>query len=196
MSATRAAAPSASTDAPVLVGAVVFTDLVGFTEFTDACGDESAIRVIDRMRVVADAAVARTDGGRVVKELGDGLLVWFPSARHAADAILAFVGEITALRAADEFPLALRVGAHHGEVRRRGDDLVGQTVNIAARIVDLAGPMEIVVSEAFVRECGDAPAGAAFEPIGPTTVKGVAETLWLYRVARSPTNFEQLAARR
>ena len=196
MSATRAAAPSTAADGAGLVGAVVFTDLVGFTEFTAASGDESAISVIDRMRVVADAAVARADGGRVVKELGDGLFVWFPSARHAADAILAFVGAISALRAAEEFPLALRVGAHHGEVRQRGDDLVGQTVNITARIVDLAGPMEIVVSEAFVRECGDAPAGAAFDPVGPTTVKGVAETLWLYRVARSATNFEQLAARR
>lgn len=194
MNATRAPTRSAEVDGAVVSGSVVFTDLVGFTEYNDARGDEAAVRVLDRMREAADGAIARADGGRVVKELGDGLLLWFSTAPAAGAAITALVTEIVELRAADVFPLALRVGAHHGDARPRGDDLVGQTVNIAARIVDLAGPMEIVVSEAFVRECGTAPAGSGFEPIGPTTVKGVADTLWLYRVSVPATNFGALGA--
>lgn len=182
-SADTVEADTLRVDADERVGSVVFTDLVGFTEYNDGCGDDAAVVVLDRVRAVADAAVAASAAGRVVKEIGDGLLLWFDAAPAAGGAIVSFVDAIADLRACDEFPLAVRVGVHHGPVRPRGDDLVGQTVNIAARIVDLAGPMEILVSEAFADVCGVLPAAATFEPIGPATVKGVAETLWLHRVA-------------
>lgn len=164
-------------------GTVVFTDLVGFTEYNDVRGDDAAVHVLDEVRRCADAVVSVNGDGRVVKEIGDGLLLWFASARNAGAAVVAFTAGIAELRACDVFPLAVRVGVHHGPARPRGDDLVGQTVNVAARIVDLAGPMEIVVSEAFARECDPPPSHTRFEPIGPTTVRGVAETLWLYRMA-------------
>ena len=73
----------------------------------------------------------------------------------------------------------MRAGVHFGEVVRRADDLVGHTVNVAARIVDLAGPGELLVSESALASAGHRRHG--FEPIGPTTVKGVATPVWLYR---------------
>ena len=177
-------------------GTVVFTDLVGFTEYNDACGDDAAVEVLDRVRRVADGAVAPVDGARVVKELGDGLLLWFPVACEAATRMAGFVSSIAEQRAEGGFPLAVRVGMHAGDARLRGDDIVGQTVNVAARIVDLAGPMEIVVSEAFVAACGRSADLPAVEAIGPTSVKGVSEPLWLYRVVVPATDFEGLRERR
>jgi class 3 adenylate cyclase len=64
----------------------------------------------------------------------------------------------------------------------RGDDFIGRTVNIAARVSDLAAPGELLVSEAFV----DAVTGetsASFDPIGPARIKGVSDPIWLYRLA-------------
>ena len=62
-------------------GAILFTDLVGFTAYTDVHGDRSAVEVLDRQ---ADLATAALDGrGRIVKELGDGLMVWFDDATEA-----------------------------------------------------------------------------------------------------------------
>lgn len=160
-------------------GTVLFTDLVGFTEFTDARGDSAAVEVLDRQSTIARGVLA-AGNGRLVKELGDGLMLWFDEPPHGLGAATGILRSIDQARATDGFPLALRMGMHCGEVVERGDDFVGQTVNIAARIADLAGPGELLVSEQLVRAVGgDA---AAFRPIGPTRVKGVAAPIWLYRL--------------
>ena len=63
----------------------------------------------------------------------------------------------------------------------RGDDVVGHTVNVASRIADLAGPGELVVSDAVVAALD--PATATFQPVGPARVKGVEAPVWLHRFA-------------
>lgn len=67
-------------------------------------------------------------------------------------------------RRVDGFALAVRMGLHRGEAIGRGDDFVGQTVNVASRVAALAGP------------------GEATEAIGPATIRGVSEPIWLHRV--------------
>ena len=62
------------------VGAILFTDLVGFTEFNDAVGDARAYEVLDLQATLASQVVSAHAGARVVKELGDGLMIWFDSA--------------------------------------------------------------------------------------------------------------------
>jgi adenylate cyclase len=74
------------------------------------------------------------------------------------------------------------MGLHHGEAVARGDDFIGRTVNIASRVSDLAGPGELLVSEAFVGAVGEL-TSATFEPIGPARIKGVQEPVWLHRLA-------------
>jgi adenylate cyclase len=59
----------------------------------------------------------------------------------------------------------------------RGEDVVGHTVNLAARIAAMAGPGELLVTDDVVRACPS----AAFRPIGPTRVRGVAEPVWVHR---------------
>ena len=161
-------------------GAVIFSDLVGFTEFNGARGDAAAVDVLDRHRALMDDAIVASDA-RVVKELGDGLLVWATSPAGALRVATRFLVGLLDARAAGTFPLAVRIGVHAGTVHRRGDDIVGQTVNVAARIVNLAGPGEILVSDQVLDGCAEL-GSLAVRSVGPTSVKGVAETVWLHRV--------------
>lgn len=173
---------SASTGAGRIEGAVLFTDLVGFTAYNEAAGDDAAVRVLDVQTVLAAKAVADHDGARIVKELGDGLLLWFGAPAAGLAGALAIHGSVRAARSDGLLPLAMRMGLHYGEVTLRGDDLVGSTVNTAARIVALAGPGEILVSEDVADACGDLTEGPPLEPVGPIRVKGLRDPIWLHRV--------------
>jgi adenylate cyclase len=162
-------------------GTVLFTDLVGFTEFTDARGDAAAVEVLDQQSTIAREVLA-TGSGHIVKELGDGLMLWFDDVPDGLGAATAILRSIDQARAVSGFPLALRMGMHCGEVVERGADFVGQTVNIAARISDLAGPGELLVSEQLVSALDGTSSATDFRPVGPTRVKGVATPIWLYRL--------------
>ncbi len=163
-------------------GAILFTDLVGFTEYNDACGDAAAVGVLDQQHRIVATALDGVADGRVVKELGDGLMLWFERVDDGLVVAGRVLGSIETSRTSGEFPLAIRMGMHLGEVVERGDDFVGHTVNIASRIADLAGPGELLVSEDVV-VARDPIANGSFHPIGPTRVKGVGDPIWLHRLA-------------
>jgi len=163
--------------------AIAFTDIVGFTEFTSAHGDGAAMEILDiQDQIVRDVL---PDNARLVKELGDGLMIWF------ADAVTAVV---TCLQLHRRFlethsPLWVRIGLHWGTPNRRGDDYVGHDVNVAARIADVAGPGELLVSDA-VRTClGESNRDARLEELGPVVMKGISEPVRLFR-ASYPENDE------
>lgn len=163
-------------------GAVLFTDLVGFTAYTEVAGDDAAVRVLDIQSALAGKAVADHDGARIVKELGDGLLLWFGAPAAGLAGALALHDSVEAARSGGALPLAVRMGLHSGEVAVRGDDVVGLTVNTAARIVALAGPGEILVSDDVAEACRDVAGRPALEPVGPIRVKGLQDPIWLHRV--------------
>ena len=158
-------------------GAIVFTDIVGFTKLTDAHGDDVALSLLERQEKLVREALPQ--GSRVVKELGDGLLLWFDDARSAIDTCVrlqyTFDTDTTG-----EIPLWVRMGVHWGSPLRRGDDIVGRDVNLAARIVDLAGPGEVLCSEATMHAAGDID-GIDFEPLGPVFVRGITEPVPIVR---------------
>ena len=176
-------------------GAIVFTDIVGFTALTDAHGDDVALALLERQERMVRAALP--ESARVVKELGDGLLLWFDDPREAIDTCLELQRAFDALNdaadaadgagapsAVDRFadvPLWVRIGVHWGAPRKRGDDIVGGDVNLAARIVDLAGPGEVLCSKATADVIGSRP-GVGFEPLGPVFVRGIAEPVPIMRV--------------
>ena len=170
-------------DRRVAVGSILFTDLVGFTEYTDALGDVAAVAVLDRQREIVDAELEHHDDARLVKEIGDGLMIWTGSAVTGFDLSVALLRAFDAARADGRFPLGVRMGLHHGESIARGDDVVGQTVNIAARVAALAGPGELLVSEEVTDACADAERSVRLSPVGPVVVRGVQSPIWLHRVA-------------
>ena len=165
-------------------GVIVFTDIVGFTALTDMHGDDVALALLERQeKMVREALPA---GSRVVKELGDGLLLWFDDPRRAIDTCLHLQKGFDTFNDtvdgdAHSIPLWVRMGAHWGCPRRRGDDIVGRDVNLAARIVDLAGPGEVLCSEATADAIGSG-SGVGFEPLGPVFVRGIAEPVPIVRV--------------
>ena len=113
-----------------LLGAVMFTDIVGFTEYTALEGDERALALLS----VQEEIVAKTlpDGARLVKELGDGLLLWFPEVCAAVMAALELLGRFEDVSQQGDVPLWVRMGMHWGTASRRRDDIVGHDVNVAA----------------------------------------------------------------
>jgi adenylate cyclase len=161
-------------------GAVVFTDIVGFTEFTAEHGDDEALALLDRQDKVVRGSLP--DDARVVKELGDGLLLWFPEAVSALGSCLA-LSERFEEEAATDVPLWVRVGVHWGCPTRRGDDLVGHDVNLAARIVDVAGPGEVLVSEPIRALVHGRVQGLRLDELGPVVMKGIPDAVPLYRAA-------------
>ena len=163
-------------------GAIAFTDLAGFTEYTAVQGDEAALNLL----AVQDRLVREEmrDRGRIVKELGDGLMLWFGDACDAVRIALALQEKFEAYSAESELPLWVRIGVHFGRPARRGRDLVGHDVNVAARIVDLAAPGEVLCSAACVSSIKDPPPDITFEELGPAMMKGIPEPVPLYRVHR------------
>lgn len=118
--------------------AVAFTDLVGFTAFTTERGDDAATAILAE-HYRTSGPIIRSRGGRVVKRLGDGLLVTFPEPEAAVLACLE-------LAAAPPAPLALRAGVHVGDVVCSRDDVIGHAVNVAARVTDDASGGEVLVT--------------------------------------------------
>jgi len=165
------------TDGP---GAVVFTDIVEFVRYNAEKGDDAAVALLEQQAKLVRALLPPC--ARVVKELGDGLMVWVPDAYAALDACLAMQARVAEQQSGDD-PTFVRVGAHWGSPRRRGDDFVGNVVNLAARIVDLADAGEVLVSAALLDAAGDlAPLNAHAHELGPVYVKGVPDPVALYRI--------------
>ena len=157
--------------------AIAFVDLSGYTSLTERHGDEVAADAAARLHDLADAAAA-SQGGRVVKLLGDGAIMRFNGAQSALRATLRLVREIGAAG----LPPA-HAGIAAGRIVIRDGDVYGRTVNLAARIATTAGPGEVVVEEGVVVAL---PRGiATFEPIGRVELRGFSEPVAVWR-ARDP----------
>ncbi len=114
----------------------------------------------------------RRYGGREVNTTGDGFVGAFESPTQAARCAHAVIV------AAAAKGIAVRVGMHTGECERRGDDLAGLTVHIAARVGVLAASGEVLVSRT-VRDLLVG-SGLRFVPRGEHVLKGVPETWQLF----------------
>jgi class 3 adenylate cyclase len=153
--------------------AIGFLDLSGFTALTLVEGDEAAAKLAVRLSdIVQETTTAR--GGRVVKSLGDGVMLHFGESSEAVAAALDLV---------DTIPKAglppARIGITAGPVVFRDGDYFGRVVNTAARMTDYARPGEVLVSEAVVDS--GAAAGSAFEELGVVELKGIREPVRLFR---------------
>ncbi|HYO61275.1 MAG TPA: adenylate/guanylate cyclase domain-containing protein, partial [Actinomycetota bacterium] len=127
---------------------IVFADVAGFTSMTEKLGDVGAIRILNRLEALVDRELVRTKG-EMVKQLGDGFLLAFPSASQAVRGALALRDAVGRERSDDaSFDVRLRIAVHAGEPLVTGDDLLGHDVNLAARLLDHCKPDRVVVSDA------------------------------------------------
>lgn len=160
----------------VLPGAVevtfLFCDLKDFSAYADAHGDAAAADLIERLAVVVTGELGHH--GHVVKALGDGFMLSYPEPGEAVTACLRIIEQMRGGGAP-----GVHAGVHHGVVLYREGDYFGRAVNLAARLLGLAGRDEIIASEAVVR----ATAGRFdWESRGSQGIRGFSEPICVYRL--------------
>jgi adenylate cyclase len=156
--------------------AIVFTDLEGFTQHTARHGDEAAIDLLaEHHRAIGP--IVRSRGGKVVKRIGDGLMLSFPSSESAVFAALELMEVPPA-------PLRLRAGVHCGEAVVTADDLIGHDVNVAARVAAAARGGQVLATVA-VREAVGQLSGVRFGRARRRSFKGVEHAVQVCPVERS-----------
>lgn len=150
---------------PDVAPAVAFVDLTGFTRLTEERGDEAAARVALRLAEVA-GEIASRHRGRLVKLLGDGVLMRFPDSISAVAATL----ELLAMLPDAGLP-AGHAGVHQGPLIARDGDVFGRTVNLAARVGDAARAGELYVTQAVATALEGSP--YVVTPVGPEDLQGI-----------------------
>jgi adenylate cyclase len=163
--------------------AILFTDISGSTSLYETLGDEEAHRLVSSC-ISAISNVAGDHQGTVIKTIGDGVMCTFPEAGKAVQAAVAMQKALDA--AHQEIPdgrliLNIRVGIHWGQVIRQNYDVFGDAVNVAARMVSLAKPRQIITTQQTVDELpGDQ--GGSVRRVDRTTIKGKGGEFSLYEV--------------
>ena len=155
---------------------LVFTDVVDSTVLAARIGDAEWFSLMARYEQEITEITERHDG-RAVKTLGDGSMLAFSSARSAVEASI----DIQTAFRDDEFEL--RVGIHSGHALRTEDDLLGLTVNKAARITAAAEGGSILASST-VKDLAGSMKGVEFGPPKNLTLKGLDGLHPVYEIQR------------
>ncbi len=164
------------------LAAILAADVVGYSRLMSADEEGTHVALKAVWREVTDPKI---DGhrGRIVKTMGDGLLVEFASVvdavRCAVD-IQRAMGLRNAENPAGE-PIVFRIGINVGDIIIDGADIFGDGVNIAARLEGLAAPGGICVSR-IVRDQVRDKLGFGFEDLGPQQVKNIARPVHVFRI--------------
>jgi class 3 adenylate cyclase len=156
-----------------VLSTVLFTDIVDSTIQTASMGDAGWRRLLDDHDAVTEQVV-RAASGTVTKHTGDGVLATFDSPSRAITAAAQLHRRLATLG------IRIRAGLHTGEIERRGSDVSGIGVNIAARIEAIAGAGETLASSTVKDLC--AGAGFTFEDHGDRALKGVEGTWRVFRL--------------
>ena len=154
----------AAAGSPVVVQAVVFVDIVGYTSRSKTLSEPELVGWLEYFESETLGLVV-DHGGRIIKNIGDEVLLVTDDIVAALDIALAMTarGDDTD----DDFP-QVRAGVAYGEVVNRLGDVFGPTVNVAARLTSIARPGTVVVDEgAHDALSGRSRADAAGEPGGP-----------------------------
>jgi len=184
-------------DEPVRVGrrlsAILAADVAGYSRLM-GLDEAGTARVLREHRAVCDALVVR-HGGRIVKTTGDGLLIEFPSVVDAVECALA-VQQVMAERN-DDVPqdrrMLFRMGINLGDILIEGDDILGEGVNIAARLEGIAEPGGICISSsAYDQVRGKI--GVEFADLGEQSLKNIARPVRAYAVIRDGSGTESREA--
>src|SRR5689334_9496584 len=130
--------------AQTVVITLLFCDLKGFTTFAEENGDTAAVAAIERFAALVDAE--RGDRGTIVKALGDGYMLAYPD----ADSAVAAGARMIARASGGEGP-PIHASVHSGPAVSRDGDYFGQSVNLAARLLESARGGELLATEEVAR---------------------------------------------
>src|SRR5215472_10023613 len=162
------------------LAAILAADIAAYSRLMGA-DEVGTVRALREHRSAADPLIAE-HGGRVVKTTGDGVLIEFGSVVGAVECALALqrlAAERNATIAAER-RMEWRIGVHLGDVLIEGDDILGDGVNIAARLEGIAEPNGICISEDAFRQVRGK-IETEFLDGGEQTLKNIARPVRVYR---------------
>jgi class 3 adenylate cyclase len=161
---------------------VVFTDLVGFSDWSLSVGDDATLKLLRRVAQVMEPPLLAA-GGHIVKRMGDGAMAVFTDPATALRAVIAAIEAVQTIEM-DGYTPRMRVGIHTGRPQRIGSDWLGIDVNIAARVMEQATRGGLVVSQATL----DRIPTDTLDDLGATT-KRVRKQLFSAKIAGVPEDF-------
>jgi class 3 adenylate cyclase/cell division septation protein DedD len=129
---------------------VLFTDVVGSTSFFERNGDTAGLVMIHRHDQLSKRAIEQ-HGGKVIKMIGDSAMAEFPDPASAVRSAVEIQREFLKLNSTlpDDQRIQVRIGIHTGVGFRKGNDVFGDVVNVASRIVKRTAPAQILISRAM-----------------------------------------------
>src|SRR6516165_10238738 len=173
------------------LAAILAADIAGYSRLmgADEVGTLAALKA--HRREIVDPAIAQHHG-RIVKTTGDGLLVEFASAVDAVSCAVA-VQEKMAVQTAEGPRIRFRIGINVGDIIIDGDDIIGDGVNVAARVENECEPGGVCLSgNAFDQVRGKT--GFTFDDLGERSLKNIDRPVRLY-AARPATAWPATSAK-
>jgi adenylate cyclase len=171
------------------IAAILVADVVGYSRLAGADEDRTLSRLRALRSDLIDPAVAHHHG-RIVKRTGDGLIAEFRSVVEAVRSAIAMQNGLLEHNVGmpDDRRIDFRIGIHLGDVVEEADgDLMGDGVNIAARLESVAKPGAICLSEDAYRQV-KAGLDLKVTDLGATALKNIAEPVRVYSLAVGSTN--------
>src|SRR5215218_4270523 len=168
------------------LAAIFAADVAGYSRLMNE--DEVAtLRTLTAYREIMDGLIAK-HGGRIANTAGDSVIAEFPSVVDAVQCAVSVQQKLREANAelADERRLQFHIGVHVGDVMVRGGDLLGDGVNIAARVQALANPGGVWISGRAYEEV-EGKLSVKFEDRGEQQVKNIARPVRVYALAGSRT---------
>lgn len=163
------------------LAAILAADVAGYSRLMSA-DEESALRMLKTFRKVIDSLIVN-HAGRIFATGGDSVLAEFASPVEAVRCAIAIQQELAVRNReiAEDRRMHFRIGVNVGDVMAEGDDLLGDGVNVAARLEGLADPGGVCISGAtydYVKK----QLPFAFESLGEQRVKNIADPVATYRL--------------
>ena len=160
--------------------AILFADVAGSTRLYETLGDAEALATIGRCLALVRSA-CEGHGGRLIKTIGDEAMVMFAEADQAAEAAAEMQARISAQPLCDRVRIAIRVGFNFGPAIEVENDVFGDSVNVAARMVGLAKGEQVILSEQTVAALTPS-LRSRVRQIDSLTVKGKLDDIAIYEL--------------
>ncbi len=167
---------------------ILFADISNSSSIYEVLGDQAAQETVGKiLNLLSDLTV--TYKGKIIKTVGDAVLATFPSTNNAIEAAksmqLSMTDDISGNSNISQ--INIHIGIHHGPVVIDNEDIFGDAVNIASRVVDYANPRQIVATRAAIENL---PEGASHftKYITKITAKNISGELELFEIIYEDQN--------
>lgn len=161
---------------------IVFADISKSVQLFERYGNERAKQIVSHTLSIL-ANLTNAYGGTVHRTIGDEVMSTFPVPTRALDAVVKMLRMIKADPFLSEVGLSIKVGLHFGEVLQENDELFGDAVNMAARMVGLAKANQIILTRSTLNQLPSL-ANKFMRNLGPVKIRGkkqninIVECLW------------------